>query len=115
MFMFCSYAATEMEADMDNRINELRRTIRALRISMREAEAIMHEQINRDEDCSFVAQEVIKMRSVMSLLVKERIALGDHEEILVNNFFIPRRRSARRPLATLSLNSVVPPRLAEKV
>lgn len=51
---------------MDNRINDIRRTIRALRVSMREAEAIMHEQINRDEDCSFVAQEVIKMRSVMA-------------------------------------------------
>lgn len=72
---------------MDNRINEIRTTIRALRVSMREAEAIMHEQINRDEDCSFVAQEVIKMRSVMSLLAKERIALGDQEPILVNSFF----------------------------
>jgi len=32
---------------MDNRISEIRRVIRALRVSMREAEAIMHEQINR--------------------------------------------------------------------
>ncbi len=86
---------------MDNRINEIRRTIRALRVSMREAEAIMHEQINRDEDCSFVAQEVIKMRSVMSLLAKERIALGDDEPILVNSFFIPRRRPTRKPVAAL--------------
>jgi hypothetical protein len=117
MFMFCSYAATEMEADMDNRINELRRTIKALRVSMREAEAIMHEQINRDEDCSFVAQEVIKMRSVMSLLVKERTALGDFEPILVNSFFIPRRRSARR-LAAMSaptVESVFRPRLVARV
>ncbi|MGY3357177.1 hypothetical protein ACVWZK_003840 [Bradyrhizobium sp. GM0.4] len=45
---------------MDNRINEIRRIIRALRVSMREAEAIMHEQINRDEDCSFVAGEVMR-------------------------------------------------------
>jgi hypothetical protein len=104
MFMFCSYAATEMEAAMDNRINEIRRTIRALRVSMREAEAIMHEQINRDEDCSFVAQEVIKMRAVMSGLVKERTALGDNEPILVNSFFIPRRRPTRKPVATLSLS-----------
>lgn len=62
---------------MDNRINEIRRIIRALRVSMREAEAIMHEQINRDEDCSFVAGEVMKMRTVMSGLVQERAALGD--------------------------------------
>lgn len=84
---------------MDNRISEIRRTIRALRVSMREAEAIMHEQINRDEDCSFVAQEVMKMRSVMSLLAKERIALGDREPIIVNSFFIPRRRPTRKPAA----------------
>lgn len=102
---------------MDNRINDIRKTIRALRVSMREAEAIMHEQINRDEDCSFVAQEVLKMRSVMSLLVKERAALGDNEPILVNSFFIPRRRPARKPLATLSLSygSVSRPRLVARV
>ena len=117
MFMFCSYAVTEMEAAMDNRINELRRTIRALRVSMREAEAIMHEQINRDEDCSFLAQEVIKMRAVMSLLVKERTALGDNEPIVVSSFFIPRRRSARKLAATPvpTVESVFRPRLVARV
>ncbi|WP_298874258.1 hypothetical protein [uncultured Bradyrhizobium sp.] len=101
---------------MNNNINELRRTIRALRVSMREAEAIMHEQINRDEDCSFVAQEIIKMRSVMSLLVKERTALGDHEPIIVSSFFIPRRRSARRPVAAPAptVESVFRPRLVAR-
>ncbi len=54
---------------MDNRINEIRNIVRALRVSMREAEAIMHEQINRDEDCTFVAEEIMKMRVVMSGLV----------------------------------------------
>jgi len=38
---------------------------------MLEAEAIMHGQISRDLDCSFVAEEVLKMRAVMSLLVAE--------------------------------------------
>ena len=102
---------------MDNRINDIRRTIRALRVSMREAEAIMHEQINLDEDCSFVAQEVIKMRSVMSLLVKERTALGDFEPILVNSFFIPRRRPTRKPVDARvpTIESVFRPRLAARV
>ena len=102
---------------MDNRINEIRRTIRALRVSMREAEAIMHEQINRDEDCSFVAQEVIKMRLVMSGLVKERTALGDNEPILVNSFFIPRRRPTRKPVAAAAptITSVFGPRLVARV
>ena len=77
---------------MDNRINEIRRVIRALRVSMREAEAIMHEQINRDEDCTFVAGEVLKMRTVMSGLAQERAALGDTDPIIVASLFVPRRR-----------------------
>ena len=36
---------------MDNKINVVRKKIRALRVSMLEAEAIMHHQINRDEEC----------------------------------------------------------------
>lgn len=84
---------------MDNRINEIRKQIRALRVSMLEAEAVMHEQINRDEDCSFVAGEILKMRAVMSLLVEERTRLGDREPIVVNRFFIPRRARAVKPVA----------------
>ncbi|MBR0845551.1 hypothetical protein JQ607_35635 [Bradyrhizobium liaoningense] len=77
---------------MDNRISEIRRIIRALRVSMREAEAVMHEQINRDEDCTFVAEEVMKMRMVMSGLVQERAALGDTDPIIVASLFVPRRK-----------------------
>ena len=77
---------------MDNRINEIRLVIRALRISMREAETIMRQQISRNEDCTFVAHEIMKMRVVMSGLVKERAALGDNEPIVVSSGFIPRRR-----------------------
>jgi hypothetical protein len=35
----------------------------------------------------------------MSLLVEERTRLGDHEPILVNRFFIPRRLPTVKPLA----------------
>jgi hypothetical protein len=84
---------------MDNRINEIRRQIRALRVSMLEAEAIMHGQISWDLDCSFVAEEILKMRAVMSLLVEERTRLGDHEPILVNSFFISRHGPAAKPIA----------------
>ncbi len=83
---------------MDNRINEIRRTIRALRVSMLEAEAIMRDQVNRDEDCSFVAGEILKMRRVMSLLVQERAALGDREPIVVKGLPIPRRLAAKKPV-----------------
>jgi len=84
---------------MDNRINEIRRTIRALRVSMLEAEGIMREQVNRDEDCGFVAEEILKMRSVMSLLATERVALGDDEPIIVTHLYTPRRRPPRKASA----------------
>ena len=45
---------------MDNRINEIRKKIRALRVTMLEAEAIMRDQINQDQDCSLVAGDIVK-------------------------------------------------------
>ena len=75
---------------MDNRISDIRKQIRGLRVSMLEAEAIMRDQINRDQNCAFVAGDILKMRTVMSVLVRERTALGDREPILVNSFFLPR-------------------------
>ena len=62
---------------MDNRINLIRKKIRALRISMLEAEAVMHEKINRDEEYATVAGEIIFMRAVMTSLVADRSRLGD--------------------------------------
>ncbi|MET4425933.1 hypothetical protein [Bradyrhizobium sp. RT3a] len=91
---------------MDNRINEIRNIVRALRVSMREAEAIMHEQINRDEDC-IVAEEIMKMRVVMSGLVQERTRLGESEPILVHSLFVPRRPPAT-PRTGLAKRRLVP-------
>lgn len=89
---------------MDNRISEIRKHIRSLRVSMLEAEAIMRDQINRDENCAFVAGDILKMRTVMSVLVRERALLGDHEPIRVNTFFVPRRAPAPRPVAVRTAN-----------
>jgi hypothetical protein len=113
MFFFCSYdTSSAPEATMDNRINEIRKIIRALRVSMLEAEAIMREQINQDLECSFVAGEIMKMRTVMSVLVRERESLGDREPILVKSFFIPRRLPATpRPLAARPANRHLAPAL----
>src|SRR3954452_19049294 len=86
---------------MDNRINELRKQIRTLRISMIEAEAVMRAQINRDEDCAFVAGEMLRMRAVMSRLVAERSKLGDREPIIVNAV-PPRRVPAAQPIVARS-------------
>jgi len=80
---------------MNNRVNEVRKQIRALRLSMLEAENVMREQIKRDQDCSFVAAEVLKMRGVMSRLVIEKEALGDYEPILVT--CAPIRRPSPKP------------------
>jgi hypothetical protein len=91
---------------MDNRINQIRKQIRALRVSMLEAEAVMREQVNRGEECSFVAEEILKMRVVMSLLVEERSLLGDREPILVNSLVIRHRRPAVKPAAFVKRQSV---------
>ena len=93
---------------MNNRINELRQLIRALRVSMQEAEAIMHAQIGRDENCSFVAEEVLKMRRVMSLLVGERSLLGDNEPIIVQN------PVARRPSIPFRIVGAKPARVPSR-
>jgi hypothetical protein len=69
---------------MNNRVNEIRQVIRALRVSMLEAEAAMRNQIAHDQDCTFMAEELLKMRSVMAELVREKESLGDRDAILVN-------------------------------
>ena len=89
---------------MDHRISEIRKQIRGLRGSMIEAEAIMRDQIKRDENCSFVAGELLKMRTILSVLVRERAELGDREPILVSGFFVPRRALAPRPVAVRPVN-----------
>ena len=86
---------------MDKRVNEIRKQIRALRVSMLEAEAIMRDQINRDEECSEISGEIPAMRAAVSLLVAERTRLGDHEPILVNSFFSPRRPPVQRLVAAV--------------
>jgi hypothetical protein len=72
---------------MNNRISIIRHQIRNLRSNMMRAEAVMHEQINRDEDCSIVAEELLHMRAVMSALVQERASLGDQEPVLGDQRF----------------------------
>jgi hypothetical protein len=89
---------------MDNKISEIRKKIRSLRVSMLEAEDVMRDQIRRDEECSGVAGQILTMRAEMARLLRERTILGDREPISVS--FISRRpvpltpavRSAKRRL-----------------
>jgi hypothetical protein len=92
---------------MNNRVNEIRKVIRALRVSMLEAEAVMHDQVAHDRDCTFVAEELLKMRAVMAELVREKESLGDREPILVNRHPVP--RSAPRPLFTRPVKRLLVP------
>jgi hypothetical protein len=61
---------------MDNQISEIRKTIRALRVSMLEAENVMRDQIRRDEECSEVSGQILVMRAEMARLVRKRATLG---------------------------------------
>jgi hypothetical protein len=67
---------------------------------MVEAETVMRTQIARDQDCSFVAQELLKMRTVLAGLVREKESLGDHEPIVV---------AAPRPARSAAKPPFVPP------
>jgi hypothetical protein len=98
---------------MDYRVSELRRQIRALRVTMLEAEAFMRAQIDRDEQCSLVAEEILHMRAVMSELVRQRADLGDKEPILVNQSFIPGRSPALRPVGRPPVKRKLIPRRDE--
>ena len=67
---------------MDNRLNEIRRMIKYLRMEMLAAEKAVRKQINRDEDCSDAALRVLAMRSTLLGLIHERNALGGGERLL---------------------------------
>ena len=88
---------------MNNRVNELRKMIKALRVSMMEAEVAMRDQISHDRDCTFVAQDLLNMRSVMAGLVREKEALGDHDPIVVS-CLAP--RGARKSFSGVKQSSV---------
>jgi hypothetical protein len=89
---------------MNNRVNEVRKMIKALRISMMEAEAAMRDQINHDRHCTFVAQDLLNMRMVMAGLVREKQSLGDNEPIVVSRHVPP--RAARKPFPVVKPSSV---------
>jgi hypothetical protein len=75
MFMFCSNRPARSEP-----------WTTASTKSVELSEHYAPEQINRDEDCTFVAQELLKMRTVMSGLAQERTMLGDNEPIVAGRW-----------------------------
>ena len=67
---------------MDNKINEIRRKISALRLEMLTLEDTIRTQVDRDEDCSETAFRLMEMRGQMVALVRQREALGGYERML---------------------------------
>jgi hypothetical protein len=64
---------------MDNKINEIRRKISALRAKMLEAEDFIRDQINRDLDCTETSLRLMDMLREMLSLIGQRDALGGRE------------------------------------
>ena len=54
---------------MDNRINEIRRKISALRAEMARVEETMRNQINQDLDCTESALRLMALRADILLLI----------------------------------------------
>ena len=67
---------------MNNKINEIRIKISALRLEMLTLEDAIRLQVNRDEDCSDTALRLMDMRQQMLALIGQRNALGGYERML---------------------------------
>jgi hypothetical protein len=61
---------------MDNRINEIRRKISALRLEMADVEASVRDRINGDRDCAEQALAQLDLRRKINLLIGEWKAAG---------------------------------------
>jgi hypothetical protein len=91
---------------MDNRINEIRRKISALRLEMADVEASVRDLVNRDRDCTERAQAQMDLRRKINLLIGEWKAAGGGDVLpdirdrvrlrSVNKVDQPARVAARR-------------------
>jgi hypothetical protein len=94
---------------MDNRINQFRRKISALRAAMMDVEAAIRGRINRDLDCTEASLRLMAMRAELRVLLGEWKAAGGSarlptvEERLKQNYRAPQkhkkpvRSAAARP------------------
>jgi hypothetical protein len=61
---------------MDNRISEIRRKIRALRLEMADVEVSVRDLVERDRDCTEKALAQMDLRRRINLLIGEWKAAG---------------------------------------
>ena len=66
---------------MDNRLNELRRKIRTLRLEMLDLEATTRDQIRQDQDCTASASQTMAMRKELAGLVRQWGILGGGDRL----------------------------------
>ena len=66
---------------MDNRINEIRRKISALRSEMTDVEAAIRDLVNHDQDCTETSCRLMGMRAQVAALVGEWKAAGGGERL----------------------------------
>jgi len=85
---------------MDNRINEIRRKISALRLEMADLEASVRDLVNRDRDCSEKALAQIGLRGKINLLIGEWKAAGGGEMLpnIRDRVRLRPQKSESRPL-----------------
>jgi hypothetical protein len=67
---------------MDNRINEIRRKISALRLEMADAEATVRDLVNRDLDCAASALRQLGLRRDVARLIGEWRAAGGRDLVI---------------------------------
>jgi hypothetical protein len=75
-------AISPREVAMDNKLNEIRGKIRALRAAMLDLEDKIRAQVNRDEECSEISLRLMEMRREMLDLIRQRNAMGGDERML---------------------------------
>ena len=66
---------------MENRINEIRRKISALRAEMARVEETMRNRINQDLDCTESALRLMALRADILLLVDEWKVAGGSDRL----------------------------------
>jgi hypothetical protein len=83
---------------MDNRINEIRRKISALRTEMMGVEAAMRDQVRQDLDCTGSALQLMTLRTRLSGLVADWKAAGGSQPLpTIGERLRSGHRPARRP------------------
>jgi predicted RNase H-like nuclease (RuvC/YqgF family) len=75
---------------MDNRVNENRRKISALRSEMSRVEAQMRAEIAGEQDCSSTASRLMALRSEVAELARQRKQLGDEAPVGTQDVRKPR-------------------------